>query len=55
MEKLKYKKLEVMQPRINNKSGGGLKRDGGELINFLPLRKGALIRDEELISEGGLI
>ena len=57
---------EVLQSRLintvyhllvkNNKGDGkGGKRDGGGLINFLPLIKGALIRDEELIWEGGLI
>ena len=56
---------EVLQSRLintvyhslvkNNKGEGrGLKRDGGGLINFLPLRKGVLIREGEHIWEGDL-
>ena len=73
VEKLKYKKLEVMQPRIKKSElsavaytipdqstrsfrviykwritrgkGGRLKREGAGLINFLPRKRRALIRE----------
>ena len=44
---------EVLQSRLintvyHNKGGGGLKREGGGLINFLPLKNGG-----ELVRERG--
>ena len=47
---------EVLQSRLintvyHNKGGGGLKREGGGLINVLPLKNGG----GELVRERGLI